>query len=128
MENIRIDGTKNSPEVNFDFQSNVFGLAGKSYMEDANGFFRPIFEDFSSHLASLDNATVVFNFQMTYFNSSSARYVLRIFDQLDEAAKNGNKVSIFWYYDEDDGTMEEHGEEFGEDLEHAVFEMKKVLA
>jgi hypothetical protein len=37
-------------------------------------------------------------------------------------------VTINWYYDEEDDTMRELGEEFGEDLEHAAFHVKKRAA
>ena len=126
MENIIIAGAKNIPKVDFNFQTNIFELSGKCYMEEANVFFKPIMEKFITHLNSLNGVAVVFNFKMIYFNSSSARFVLRIFDQLDETAKQGNEVSIIWNYEEDDDTMEEHGEEFGEDLEHASFELKPI--
>jgi len=45
---------------------------------------------------------------------------------LDEAAENGNNVTINWAYDEEDDNMEELGEEFGEDLEHATFNLKVI--
>lgn len=126
MEHIKIEATKDSPGVDFDFQANTFELSGKSYMEDANNFFNPIVEKFEAHLTDHRGAEVTFNFRMTYFNSSSARYVFRIINFLDEIAESTDNVSIVWQYEEDDDAMEEHGEEFGEDLEHASFEMKPI--
>ncbi len=125
MENIKIKGEKNSPGVDFNFQSNIFDLVGECYMEDADGFFKPIMEKFAEHLSSLDGAEIVFTVRLTYFNSSSARFIMRAMDQLDATAKQGNKVSIIWHFAEGDDIMEEHGEEFGEDLEYATFEMKQ---
>jgi len=123
MEKIRISGTQNSPEVEFDFDTNTYSLKGMSYLEDINGFYSPITEKFEGHLKSLTNDRVSFTFEMTYFNSSSARVVLSFLDTLEATAERGNDVTIFWRYPEDDDTMEEHGEEMGEDLEHARFEM-----
>jgi len=82
--------------------------------------------DLQSHFGSLNGADVVFEFDMVYFNSSSARYILHIFELLDATAKRGNNVRIVWKFDEEDDTMKEHGEEFGEDIEFAAFEMKAV--
>ena len=45
-------------------------------------------------------------------------------EKLDEAAGRGAGVDIHWYYDEEDDTMKELGQEFGEDLEHATFHLE----
>ncbi len=126
MENIKIEGTENSPEIDFNFESNIFEIGGKCYMENANAFFMSFMETFTSHLNSLNGVEVVFKFQLTYFNSSSARFIMRIFDHLDSVAERGNKVIINWHFEEDDDNMEEQGDEFGEDLKYANFELKPV--
>ena len=35
-------------------------------------------------------------------------------------------MSICWFHDEEDDTMKELGEEFGEDLEHAEFKLEPL--
>jgi len=126
VDSLRIDGTENAPSIDFDPGSNVFRMGGLSYLEDSVEFFKPLMADLQSHFGSLNGADVVFEFDMVYFNSSSARYILHIFELLDATAKRGNNVRIVWKFDEEDDTMEEHGEEFGEDIEFAAFEMKAV--
>ena len=64
--------------------------------------------------------------ELTYFNSSAARILIRLFDLLDEAAGRGNRINIAWIYDSEDDNLEEMGEEMGEDLENAKFEMRPV--
>ena len=49
-----------------------------------------------------------------------------LMDKLDAAAKNGAAVDVYWYYDKEDDTMQELGEEFGEDLENAKFHLEKM--
>jgi hypothetical protein len=49
-----------------------------------------------------------------------------LMEKLDEAADSGAEVEVYWYYDEEDDTMRELGEEFGEDLEHATFHLEKM--
>ena len=61
---------------------------------------------------------------MIYFNSSSARMLMKIFELLDDTASNGRQVNIEWYYLEDDDTMKEFGEDYSEDIEYAIFKMK----
>jgi hypothetical protein len=126
LENLKIEGTVNSPSVDFDFQANLLKLAGMSYQEDGFSFYKLILETLDRYLNSRENTEITFSFAMSYFNSSAARNIMRLFDRLDLAAKQGNKISVIWLYQEDDETIEEQGEEFGEDLEHASFELKPV--
>ena len=35
-------------------------------------------------------------------------------------------MSVHWFHDPEDETMEELGEEFGEDLENATFQLRKL--
>jgi len=53
---------------------------------------------------------------------------MSLLEKLDTAAAAGAAVNIAWYYDEEDDTMQELGEEFGEDLEHAEFHLEKMAA
>ena len=126
MENIKIEATDRSPGVDFDFAANRFALSGESYPEDVSAFFGPVVGALEEHLGGLDGATVEFNFELIYFNSSSAKVLMGIFDALESCAGDGNDVMIRWICDEEDDTMQELGEEFAEDLEDAKFEMKKI--
>lgn len=119
-----IKATDRSPEVKFDFESNVFHIAGESYPEDVNSFYGPLMEMLEEHLSNIKAASVNFSFELIYFNSSTAKILMSLFDMLDEAASQGNQVQIDWCFEEDDDNMEELGEEYGEDLEHAKFSLK----
>ena len=124
MNNIQIEATERSPEIEFNFADNIFSIRGESYPENVSEFFGEIMQRFNTHASSLEDADVTFNFELIYFNSSTAKVLMGLFDQLDQIAENGNKVIINWCYEEDDDNMEELGEEFGEDLEFAKFNMQ----
>jgi len=126
MDNISIEATERSPKIELDFGKNVYSLSGESYPEDVTAFFGPIMEKLESHFEGLEGADILFNFELIYFNSSSAKIIMGLFDMLEEVAEEGNKVNITWTFEEDDDNMEELGEEFGEDLEAAKFKMKAV--
>ena len=126
MENINIEATERSPEIDFNFGANTFVVRGESYPEDVNGFFGPIMEQLETHLEGLDGADVQFRFELIYFNSSTAKILMSLFDMLDEAADSGNKVVVEWCYEEEDDNMQELGEEYGEDLENAEFVLKEM--
>ena len=51
---------------------------------------------------------------------------MMLMDKLDAAAKKGAAVDVYWYYDKEDDTMQELGEEFGEDLQNAKFHLEKM--
>lgn len=126
MENIKVDATDRSPEIDFDFANNRFALRGESYPEDVSTFFGPVVGRLEEHLEGLAGGSVEFNFELIYFNSSSAKVLMGIFDALESCASDGNDVTVRWICDEEDDTMQELGEEFAEDLENAKFEMKKI--
>jgi len=126
MENLNIEATDRSPAVQFDFGQNEMKVIGESYPEDVSTFYHPIFEALDGYLADLGNGRCRFQFELIYFNSSSAKAIMMLMEKLDEAAKSGASIEVFWFYDEEDDTMRELGEEFGEDLEHAVFHLEKM--
>ncbi len=126
MEILKIDGTDRSPEVEFDFSACKFRLKGESYPEDVTAFYNPILEKLSHCLETASGKEVEFNFELIYFNSSSAKIIMGIFDQLEEAAAAGADVVINWHFDAEDDTMEELGGELAEDLIVAKFNMIKL--
>lgn len=126
MENIRIKQTGCSPEIDFNFDKNIFSIRGESYPENIVAFFNQPLSAFESYLNQISKGEVEFNFQLIYFNSSSAKIIMKLFTLLDQTAKKGVSVTVNWYFDTDDDSMEEMGEEFGEDLESAAFNLVPV--
>ncbi len=124
MENIKISATERTPKINFDFKQNVFQITGESYPENVNEFYDDIQGKLKTHLSELSDTKVELNLEFIYFNSSTAKVLMELFDLMEEIAENGNPVVVNWIYEEDDDHMEELGEEFGEDLEKAQFNMK----
>lgn len=123
MDNIKIAATDRSPEVDFDFENGVFALRGESYPEDVPRFFGPLIDNLSGYLASEDLRSAEMNFELIYFNSSTAKVLMSLFDLFDQTAARGVPVTMNWLYDPEDETMQELGEELAEDLEHARFNL-----
>jgi len=124
MDNIRIEATDRTPEVDFAYNENAFSLRGEAYPEDVNAFFGPIVDNLEQHLTSLQDKEVTFNFELIYFNSSTAKILMMLFEMLDACASSGNRVVINWVFEADDDNMQELGEEYAEDLEHAAFNLQ----
>jgi hypothetical protein len=124
MPNLKIAATERSPEVDFDFDNHRLRLCGESYPEDVSAFYGPIFEALDQYLRQLGDGACVFDFELIYFNSSSAKAIMSLVERLDEVAAKGAAVTVNWYYDEEDDTMRELGLEFGEDLGHVDFHVQ----
>jgi hypothetical protein len=126
MQNIDIPATARTPAVLFDFGQHHLKLVGESYPEDVTEFYNPIFASLDGYLAELGDGKCRFDFELIYLNSSSAKAIMMLMDKLDAAAANGATIDVFWYYDKEDDTMQELGEEFGEDLANAAFHLEQM--
>ena len=125
-DRLEIQATSRTPSVAFDFAANRLKIAGESYPEDVTEFYGPVFAALDDYLGALGTGGCRFDFELIYLNSSSAKAVMMLMDKLDAAAKNGASVDVYWSYDREDDTMQELGEEFGEDLECARFHLEKM--
>lgn len=116
MDNFSITGSNYIPTVHFDARSGVLEISGESYHEYTVEFFQPIIKWLRDYLAT-PGREIVFNFKMIYFNTSSSRRFLEIFDMLEDyqRSKKG-KVTVNWYYQNNDFDMLESGQEFAEDV------------
>jgi hypothetical protein len=123
MENISIEPTDRSPRVAFDFQAGHLRLEGESFPEDSAAFFAPLLNAVRGFLTEHSQSPVTLDVSMVYFNSSSAKALMNLFQLLEQAAADGRPVIVNWHYHPDDDTMEEFGEDFGLDFANAEFRM-----
>ena len=129
MQSLIIPATARTPAIDFDFGKSHLKLSGESYPEDVTEFYNPVFSALDAFTSTLGpGSSCRFDFELIYLNSSSAKAVIMLMDKLDAAAAKGAAVDVYWFYDEEDDTMEELGEEFGEDLESAKFHLEKMTA
>ena len=126
MQSLSIPASIRTPAIDFDFGNNHLKLSGESYPEDVTEFYHSVFSALDTYLAALGAGNCRFDFELIYINSSSAKAVMMLMDKLDAAAAKGATVDVYWFYDEKDDSMQELGEEFGEDLENAKFHLEKT--
>lgn len=126
MENLTIPATGRSPEVAFDFGAGHLRLKGESYPDDVAAFYGPILTALRSWLAHPGTHPVRFDMELIYFNSSSAKALMNVFQMLESAAKQGRPVTVNWFFEEGDDAMQELGEDFSLDLRHVEFLLKVV--
>ncbi|RYX84096.1 DUF1987 domain-containing protein [bacterium] len=118
MTDIRLTATQSSPAVIATVtpgsHNGSLEMRGDSYPENSFEFFTPVFKWVESLLAEPD-ATLKIELHLLYLNTSSVKAMMDIFDLLEEAHEEGKKVSIAWYYDNDNERIAELAEEFKED-------------
>ncbi len=117
MEKFFMAGENYIPTVDFNYDTGILEISGESYHEYTIEFYQPIFDWLNKYLSE-PNRTITFNFRMTYYNTSTSRRFLEIFDILEEYQnEKGGKVTVNWYYQKDDVDMLESGEEYSEDVD-----------
>lgn len=126
MVAINIAETSRTPLVLVDGDRGVIEIAGESYPEDVTLFYAPILNEIGTWLDSGPAPSVECALKLIYFNSSSAKAIMMLLERLDVAAKDGATVHIRWFYDAEDETMLELGEDFREDIEHATFSLAEL--
>ncbi len=116
MQELIIEATKSSPQIHFDPAGHVLEMSGESYPENAAKFYAPVFDWLGRYLAGLGEEQVTVNLAISYFNSSSSKALMNLFDMFDEACRTGRRITVNWRYDPDNETAQECGEEFKEDV------------
>ncbi len=110
LEPILIQQTSDTPKVELDMEKGVFLFEGKSLPEDVFKFYTPVQQWFSEYVSQANNQTeIVFN--LDYFNSSSARFIVKILIGLEPLCEEGKNVHVTWYYSQDDELMYDRGVE-----------------
>ena len=115
-EKFQISGENYIPTIDFDATTNILEISGESYHEYTIEFYQPVFDWLKAYLDE-NRPAITFNFKMTYFNTSTSRRFLEIFDMLEDYQNSGKgNITVNWYFQEDDVDMQESGEEYAEDV------------
>lgn len=124
MKRLSINRTASTLEVDFDPDHGLLRMKGESYPEDAMKFFTPLQQWLNEYFTSLESGEkVVVDLDIIYFNSSSSKALMNLFDAFDEASRNGIDLGIVWRHHTENEVSQECGEEFKEDLRFARFAM-----
>ncbi len=121
MEDLIIEGEKGtylSPDVHFSAETGICEIKGESYQEETFEFFNKLSAWLSEYTEKVKRP-IVFNFKLSYFNTSSSRAILDMLAILKKYKKAGGQVEVNWYYLESDDNMLEEAEDFQADSELA---------
>ncbi len=108
MPDINLIATSKTPSVRFVAADGHLEIKGRSIPENSLEFYKPLIEWVESY-ANLGKEETDVHIQLEYFNTSSSKCLLDLFKKLEAL---GKKVTIHWYYEQDDEDMLEAGEDY----------------
>ncbi len=126
MEKLIVEPAGRTPGIRFSPDENVFYIRGTSSPEDARLLYSPVIEWINKFVAEILNGgfktfnhdnPLRFQIDLSYFNSSSAKFLFDILTELKKLPLAGFPVIIEWFYEEEDTDMKEAGVDFSNLLE-----------
>ncbi len=108
---LEIKAREDAPYVFMDAEEGFIEIKGKSYPPDVAIFYEPILNWLDEYLKQ-GRKEMNLNLIMDYFNTSSSKLILDILYKLEEIDQSGKKVTVNWYYPEDDEEILDLGEEY----------------
>ncbi len=128
MENWKMESSKQTPFLSFNADKHLLEVRGECYPENIAEFSAPFFSWLNQYLEQLGTETFTLNIELVYFNSSSSKMLLDLFDRLEEEVAERNRdIVVNWIYDAENDTVQEYGEEFKEDLEVLTFNLVQKI-
>lgn len=114
MQKLVIQPTDNTPKVVLDPDKSNFEISGSSHPENPAKFYNPILNWIDEYVKAPNKLTEV-SFNLEYFNSSTAKYILNILWGFEKITKLGtHKVVFYWYYKEEDLDAFASGERYAQ--------------
>jgi hypothetical protein len=116
----RWSGTDTTPAVSFDQESGVLSISGCSIMENADRFYSPLLDLIADYGTRPAPGTTI-HIRLTYFNSSSSKYLLDVLKELEDLHHAGNStVRLVWHHASGDLDMKEAGLDYASLLDFSV--------
>ncbi len=118
MEKLYISRTSNTPEIHFSPLENIFLIRGISSPEDVRAMYYPVIEWIKQYIDEIlvagnsnftSDSPLRFQIELKYFNSSSAKFLYDIFQELNRLVPSGIPFVVEWVYDKEDIDLKEAG-------------------
>jgi hypothetical protein len=111
MKELIISRSINTPGIEFNPETGVMKIEGRSIPENPGDFYDPLIEWLEEYFNNpVENTR--FDMNLEYVNSGSSKYLLGIFRILKKKHDEGKPCAINWYYEEDDEAIYSLGEHY----------------
>jgi len=108
MDKLIIEPTPKTPYVVFDPEEHKFEISGRSLPENVIKTFDPVLKWIDNNFGDL-NTEINFDFKVDYLNSASAKMISLILTKLEDFYKDGQKITVNWFYNTDDDDILSEG-------------------
>jgi len=131
MQQLYIEQTSLTPEIHFSPDENIFLMRGNSAPEDVRALYYPVIKWIKTFIDDVlegryrkfsSEHPLKFQSDLEYFNSSSAKFLYDIFNELKRLTTANIPVVVEWVYDIEDTDQKEAGEDIA-----LLVEMEFVL-
>lgn len=112
MDSLIIESSDETPSVTLDKQRGIFRIAETSYPEDSKNFYKPILQWLEKYFSD-PNPETMFEFNLSYYNTSSAKMIAKILSILADN-RSKSRISVKWYYEADDTDLLKSGQRFSQ--------------
>ncbi len=129
MDNLEVAETITTPAISFNSSTGRLFINGKSIPENVFDFYTPILSWIDEYSA-VPNSQTVLELKLEYFNTSSSKRIFDIMKRMEKLAMSDlSKVTIIWYYEEDDEDIYFAGNDYKAILNQKVdFRMVEIDA
>lgn len=112
LSRTELPATEKTPAFTLDPALGLLEVQGCSIPENADRFYSPLYDHVEAYAAAPAGETTV-HVRLTYFNSSSSKYLLDIFKRLEDLHAAGtSSVRLLWHHVPGDLDMAEAGEDY----------------
>ena len=125
MQDLIIEETKYTQKIEMLFEKRYISFKGKSYPENTFDFYMPVVSWLKNYFQKQKDKTIV-EFEISYFNSSSSKLFFDLFDIFEEFSALNCEIVINWYYDSENESALEAGEDFKDDFDTLNINLKEL--
>ncbi len=111
MNKLLIHPTAHTPLIDFDGDSGLMVIKGRSIPDSPDEFWFQVLSWFEAYLLAPSRKTT-FNIDLEYFNVTSSKRILALLYKLNELSDDGRDVTVNWYYRDGDEDMFEVGQDY----------------
>ncbi len=115
MESLFIQATEDTPLVDYNIETNVFKLTGRSLPENAIDFYAQILAWIEQTLSQTNQQNYTFEIDFEYFNTASSKQIAKMLLVIEKFIEKHN-IIIRWFYEKDDTDMLFLGEQYSKFL------------
>jgi len=115
MDRLKLEPSHETPEILIDPKSREIKIIGNSFPPDPANFYFEVnkwLDIFYSNPGMPSTVTIDLN----YFDRYSIGYLMKFLRKMEDISKSGSRISLTWYYNNDDEDVKELGKALKEIL------------